>query len=51
LRSRELARPGLATDQAGNTASTPRVVIVDNTPPETAITSAPPGEVNVAERR
>ena len=38
-----------ATDQAGNTASTTRVVIVDNTPPDTALTSAPPGEVNVTE--
>ena len=37
-----------ATDQAGNTVSTPRVVIVDNTPPETAITSAPPGDVNTS---
>ena len=37
-----------ATDQAGTTASTTRVVIVDNTPPETVITSAPPGAVNTS---
>src|SRR3989304_2545192 len=37
-----------ATDQAGTTASTTRVVIVDNTPPGTVITSAPPGAVNTS---
>ena len=36
-----------ATDVAGTPATTTRVVLVDNTPPETTITSAPTGEVAV----
>jgi RHS repeat-associated protein len=36
-----------ATDRAGNTATAARVVIVDNTPPETVIDSGPSGEIGV----
>jgi RHS repeat-associated protein len=35
-----------ATDQTGNSASATRVVIVDNTPPDTQITSGPSGEIS-----
>jgi hypothetical protein len=35
----------VATDPAGNSASTQRVVIVDNTPPDTQITGGPSGTV------
>ncbi len=38
-----------ALDRAGNSASATRVVIVDNTPPETSITGGPPGETFLAE--
>jgi hypothetical protein len=34
-----------ATDQAGNTATAPRAVIVDNTPPDTQITAGPSGAI------
>src|SRR5947209_11057444 len=37
-----------ATDAAGNSATATRVVIVDNTPPDTFITGGPSGEINVA---
>src|SRR5207249_12076176 len=37
-----------ATDAAGNTGSTSRVVIVDNTPPDTQITDGPNGEIHGA---
>ncbi|MBI2207469.1 MAG: IPT/TIG domain-containing protein, partial [Candidatus Rokubacteria bacterium] len=36
-----------ATDRAGNGQSANRTVIVDNTPPETAITGGPEGELGV----
>jgi sugar lactone lactonase YvrE len=36
------------TDQAGNTASATRVVIVDNTPPDTQITSGPSGTASAS---
>jgi RHS repeat-associated protein len=36
-----------ATDRAGNSASISRVVIVDNTAPDTQITGGPVGEINV----
>ncbi|PYN96669.1 MAG: hypothetical protein DMD91_20675, partial [Candidatus Rokuibacteriota bacterium] len=36
-----------ATDRAGNGTRTTRVVIVDNTPPDTQITSGPSGEIAV----
>src|SRR5207249_3326805 len=36
-----------ATDQAGNPATATRVVIVDNSPPDTFITGSPSGEINV----
>src|SRR5207247_7915149 len=36
-----------ATDRAGNGTETTRVVIVDNTPPDTQITSGPSGEIAV----
>ena len=35
----------VATDQAGNTATTTRVVLVDNTPPDTQITGGPTGQI------
>jgi RHS repeat-associated protein len=38
----------MATDDAGNPAVATRVVIVDNTPPETRITGGPAGEIAVA---
>jgi RHS repeat-associated protein len=34
-----------ATDQASNSATATRVVIVDNTPPDTSITGGPTGEI------
>jgi sugar lactone lactonase YvrE len=34
-----------ATDQAGNTATATRLVIVDNTPPDTQITAGPSGAI------
>ena len=34
-----------ATDQAGNTATTTRVVLVDNTPPDTQLTGGPSGSI------
>ena len=36
-----------ATDRAGNSATTTRVIIVDNTPPDTQITSGPAGPAQV----
>ena len=39
----------VATDQAGNTATTTRVVLVDNTPPDTVITGGPSGPITVTE--
>ena len=38
-----------ATDRAGNTATTTRVVLVDNTPPDTVITGGPTGQISVTE--
>ena len=38
-----------ATDQAGNTATTTRVVLVDNTPPDTVITGGPTGPISATE--
>ena len=38
-----------AADRAGNTATATRVVLVDNTPPDTQITDGPSGPINVAE--
>lgn len=40
-----LALVATASDRAGNAASTQRMVLVDNTPPETSIVSGPTGAV------
>ena len=38
-----------ATDQAGNPATTTRVVVVDNTPPDTQLTGGPSGPISATE--